>query len=118
MQYQIKQLGVGGILDQSISLLRNHFGLLFGIVATTIIPFQAILGLVQYSLIVGGDRQTGLLVGGIGTIFFALFLAPLVNAAMIHAIASVYLSRSTTLVECFGHASGRYLALLGACPCN
>ena len=112
MQYQIKQLGVGGILDQSISLLRNHFGLLFGIVATTIIPFQAILGLVQYSF-VGGDPQTGMLVVGIGNACFALILAPLVNAAMIHAIASVYLSRSTTLVECFGHASGRYLALLG-----
>jgi len=41
MKYQIKQLGVGGILDQSINLLRNHFGLLFGIVATTIIPVQA-----------------------------------------------------------------------------
>ena len=113
MQYQIKQLGVGGILDQSINLLRNHFGLLFGIVATTIIPVQAILGLVQYSLLVSGDRQTGLLVVGIGNIVFALIMAPLVNAAMIHAVASVYLSRSTTLVECFGHASGRYLALLG-----
>ena len=113
MKYQIKQLGVGGILDQSINLLRNHFGLLFGIVATTIIPVQAILGLVQYSLIVGGDPQSGVLVAPLGNIAFGLIMAPLVNAAMIHAIASVYLSRSTTLVECFGHATGRYLALLG-----
>ena len=113
MKYQIKQLGVGGILDQSINLLRNHFGLLFGIVATTIIPVQAILGLVQYSLIVGGDPQSGVLVAALGNIAFGLIMAPLVNAAMIHAIASVYLSRSTTLVECFGHATGRYLALLG-----
>ena len=113
MKYQIKQLGLGGILDQAISLLRNHFGLLFGIVAITIIPFISILGLVQLSIMAGGDLQTGVMVGGLGNLVFALVLAPLVNAAVIHAVASAYLSRPTTLGECFGHASQRFLALLG-----
>ena len=113
MQYQIKQLGLGGILDQSISLLRNHFGLLFGIVAITVIPFMAILGLVHHSIKAGGDLPTATMVFGIGNLVFALILAPLVNAAVIHAVASAYLSRPTTLGQCFSHASQRFLALLG-----
>ena len=113
MKYQIKQLGLGGILDQAISLLRNHFGLLFGIVAATIIPFQAVLGLVQYSIITGGDLQTAVMVGSLGSIFIGLPLALFVNAAVIHAVASLYLSRPTTIGECFSHGSRRVLALLG-----
>jgi hypothetical protein len=113
MKYQIKHLGLGGILDQAINLLRNHFGLLFGIVAMTIVPFFAILGLVQLNIIAGGNLQTGVMVGGIGNLVFALILAPLVNAAVIHAVASAYLSRPTSLGECFSHASQRFLALLG-----
>ncbi|MBC8115830.1 MAG: hypothetical protein H7062_15705 [Candidatus Saccharimonas sp.] len=113
MKYQIKQLGLGGILDQAISLLKNHFGLLFGIVAMTIIPFMSILGLVQVSIMAGGDLQTGMIIGLIGNLFFIYVLTPLVNAAVIHAVASAYLSRPTTLGQCFSHASQRFLALLG-----
>ncbi|MEK6262978.1 MAG: hypothetical protein AABP62_30640, partial [Planctomycetota bacterium] len=100
MKYQIKQLGLGGILDQAISLLRNHFGLLFGIVGMTIIPFFAILGLVQLSIIVPGDMQsiqTSGIVAAVGGIIGGLVLGPLVNAAVIHAVASAYLSRPTTI---------------------
>ncbi|MCX7408036.1 MAG: hypothetical protein NTZ32_08130 [Planctomycetales bacterium] len=113
MKYQIKQLALGGILDQAISLLRNHFGLLFGIVATTIIPFSAILGLVQYSLIASGDRQTAVTVAGIASIFVGMPLTLWVNAAVIHAVASLYLSRSTTIGESFRHALRRLFPLLG-----
>ena len=116
MKYQIKHLGLGGILDQAISLLRNHFGLLFGIVAMTIIPFFAIQGLVQHSIVIPGDMksvQTSAIVGGIGLVIFGLLLGPLVNAAVIHAVASAYLSRPTTLGQCFSHGSQRFVALLG-----
>lgn len=113
MKYQIKQLGLGGILDQAISLLRNHFGLLFGIVAMTIIPFQAILGLVQYSIMAGGDLQTGTMVALFGNLFVGLPLALFVNAAVIHAVASVYLSRATSIGQCFSHGVLRLLPLLG-----
>ena len=104
MQYQIKQLGLGGILDQAISLLRNHFGLLFGIVGLTIIPFTAILGLVQVSMIVPGDLQSiqnAQIVTAVGGGIFGLLVGTLVNAAMIHAVASLYLSRQTTISQCF-----------------
>ena len=94
MQYQIKQLGLGGILDQAFSLIKNHFGLLFGIVAVSIIPFQAILSLIQYSIMAGGDLQTGAMVFGMGTIFIGLPLTTLVNAAVIHAVASAQFLRS------------------------
>ncbi len=116
MQYQIKQLGLGGILDQAISLMRNHFGLLFGIVGMTFVPFFAVIGFVQYSMAVPGDLQSAQYVNiitGIAGAIFGLTVGPLVNAAMIHAVASLYLSRPISIGQAFSHGSRRYLALLG-----
>ncbi len=116
MRYQIKELGLGGILDQSIDLMRNHFGLLFGIVAMTIIPYFTILGLMQVIITVPGDMQsiqTAQIAVGIGQLLFGILLAPLVNAAVIHAASNAYLSRPATIGSCFRQARRRFLALLG-----
>ena len=36
MKYEVKKLGVGGVLDQSIAVLRDHFGVL---VATSLVVY-------------------------------------------------------------------------------
>ncbi len=117
MKYQIKQLGLGGILDQAFSLIRNHFGLLFGIVAATIVPLQLIIGFLtnhlQETIKAGGDVQSLLILQMVLTVFIALPLSVLVNAAVIFAVASVYLSRPTTIGECFRHGLKRLLPLIG-----
>jgi len=117
VKYQIKQLGLGGILDQAFSLIRNHFSLLFGIVAVTIVPLQIIIGFLtnhmQETIRAGGDVQPLLILQMVLTIFVALPLSILVNAAVIFAVASVYLSRPTTIGASFGHALKRLLPLIG-----
>ncbi|MEK6260631.1 MAG: hypothetical protein AABP62_18690, partial [Planctomycetota bacterium] len=57
--------------------------------------------------------QTSGIVAAVGGIIGGLVLGPLVNAAVIHAVASAYLSRPTTIGQCFSHAFQRYFALLG-----
>ena len=117
MKYQIKQLGLGGILDQAFSLIRNHFGLLFGIVAVTIIPLQLVIGFltnhIQETIRAGGDVQQLAILQSVLAVFVALPLSILVNAAVIYAVASVYLSQPTTVGASFGHALKRLLPLIG-----
>jgi hypothetical protein len=43
MKYEIRELSIGGILDQAIQLTRNHFGAFFAVVAVTLLP----VGLIQ-----------------------------------------------------------------------
>ncbi|MHC4198704.1 MAG: hypothetical protein ACYSU0_01745, partial [Planctomycetota bacterium] len=50
MRYEIKELGLGGILDQAITLLKNHFGLLMGISFCLMIPFLVANGLATPAL--------------------------------------------------------------------
>jgi len=45
MRYQIKYMGIGEILDMAITLLKDHFCLLFGIVGVTTVPINLIFGL-------------------------------------------------------------------------
>jgi uncharacterized protein (DUF486 family) len=117
MKYEIKQLSLGGILDQAFSIIRDHIGLLFGIVATTIIPLQIVMGFLQLEALKAGggpgnvSPMTAVLI--LVSLFVGLPLGVLVNAAVIHAVACVYLSRPTTIGECFRHGLKRFLPLLG-----
>ena len=51
MQYEIKSLGLGGILDQAIKLVKNHFSLFFGIVAVLYLPFALLQGYVTLAVL-------------------------------------------------------------------
>ena len=116
MQYRVRELGLGAILDQSINLLRDHFGQLFGMVAMTIVPYFMIVGLVKVSIFVPGDLQslwTSLIVDAVGILIFTFLFGPLVHAAVIHAVTNAYLSRPTTIGACFSHGLRRYWALFG-----
>lgn len=91
MKYQIKQLGLGGILDHSINIVRDNFGLLFGIVGVSIVPISLIVGFVQHIALTNGNGATA----GIALLVAALLSIPisvLANIAVMYAVASVYLS--------------------------
>ncbi|MCL5269780.1 MAG: hypothetical protein M1457_04330 [bacterium] len=93
MQYEIQKLSLGGILDQAIKLLQNHFKALFGIVLVLYVPYAVI-----QSLATGSGKAHPAF--GVMTFVFGLILVlfvwPLTNAAMILAISEFYLGRSIT----------------------
>lgn len=113
MNYRIKEQSLGGTLDQAVEILRDHLGLLMTIVGTTFVPFQAVVGLTQYTLLTSGNIQGVLIVAFLVTTFIGFPLAVFVNNALFHAISSAYLSRPTTVGQCFRHAANRFLPALG-----
>src|SRR5437762_3351088 len=47
MRYEVRELGLGGILDQAVKLTRDQFGVLLGITGVLLIPYNLISGFVQ-----------------------------------------------------------------------
>lgn len=118
MKYQIRQLGVGGILDQSITIVRDHAPLLFTIVGVTIVPLQTVFGLIQTKLqeaVRLQDQGTAMTLSLliIPVLFLLMAALILVNASVIHAVAAAYLERQTSVGSCFRHGLSRFLPLLG-----
>lgn len=126
MRYEIKPLGVGGILDQAIQLLKNHFGLLMGISLCISVPFGLIVGFVSLSLMppipvnpTAEDMQAYqqaamsymLPLMAMGLLSMAI-VYPLTTGAMIHAVASEYLGKPTTVGASIGKAFRLFLPLV------
>lgn len=114
MSYKIQELSIGGILDQSIKLVKDHFGLLFGIVGLIYIPFNLIAGFYLASTLPPNpgmmapleeqlafqDAAAANLPVTFSIILLTAFLiVPLSNAAIIHAVARLYLGKSTSISE-------------------
>ncbi len=126
MTYQIKQLKFGGILDQAIALTKNHFGLLFSIMAIVFIPFSLISSFVMLSVLPAAPQMGAspeqfmafnqaalklwpLTVGsGLLTIFIVL---PLTNAAVVDAVAKVYLGKPASAADSIKVGLSRLLPL-------
>jgi hypothetical protein len=127
MPYKIQHLGLGGILDQAIAITKNHFGLLFTIMLLLLIPFNLITGFISLSLLPDMTTEPTAetfmefqevqarywpLFAVFG-IINGLFILPLTNAAVIWAVAEVYLGQPVTAVEALQHGLKRLAPLIG-----
>ncbi|MEM9658269.1 MAG: hypothetical protein AAF961_07915, partial [Planctomycetota bacterium] len=116
MRYEIKPLGVGGILDQAIQLLKNHFGLLMGISMCLSVPYGLIVGFASMSLTQSLTQNptpeeqqafqeaataTAFILAGVGLLGWVI-VYPLTTGAMIFAVASEYLGKPTTVGASIG----------------
>jgi len=125
MRYEIRQLDLGGILDQAIRLTTGHFGLLFGILACIWIPVQ-LFGSLAITFYAGpvvlqpGVNEMEVLQAQMrdmplifGVLALVMLTTPITNAALIHAIASQYLGRPVTIGQAYGRAFSAILPLYG-----
>jgi uncharacterized membrane protein len=126
MAYQIRQLSLGGVLDQAVALTKDHFGILFRIVAVTLLLPLIAQGLTQTIAIpqlsstpTPEEIQAYLAaMGKIGPVImlvsFATIAATLVgNAALVHGIASVYLDKPLTAKLAVKRAFAVFWQLIG-----
>ena len=114
MTYEIKELGVGEILDQAIQILKNHFGLLFGIVAVTYMPTIFVLNYLTPPFPLNFSRESfetwirASQEAQIYTLPLSLLLGyvigPVTNAAVVWAVAKLYLGETATFSSAFGRA--------------
>lgn len=127
MHYQIKELSLGGILDQAVQLTKNHFGLFFGIIAVLYLPFMLLTGIVTTSLLPELPptptmedlikynevrSQASIYIAPLN-ILLMLFITPVTNGAIISAVSQCYLGNIATIGSSYSHAFRIFLPLLG-----
>lgn len=91
MQYDVRAMSFGEILDTGFRLLANHFVLLSGIAAIVYVP-MALLG-----SFVEPDRDGRFLMIAGGVWLVTLLISPIVTGAVAFAIGEVYLGREVTI---------------------
>ncbi len=124
MKYEIRELSIGGVIDQAISLTRNHFGAFFSVVAVTLLP----IGLIQAGVNIAimpeiplvptleeaaaiQKAQVENLPIIIGMALLALLVVPIANAALVRVVANSYLGKNTSTGDAVGSAFGLLLPL-------
>jgi hypothetical protein len=129
MRYEIRELDVGGILDQAIKLTKDHFWLFLKIVAVLMIPISVITGLLvlwnmpdtpamaQPGMFVPGARveysATLTTIFAVSGLLNLILVFPLTDAAMIYAIANCYLEKPSSMGIAFNRAFRIFLPLIG-----
>jgi len=118
-QYPIRALKLGEILDTSLAITKDHFGLLFGIMLRSLVPFFLLWALAagtdeKEGIAATGDPLTDTIVFFLFLIGYVVFVAPLAYGAATYGISSVYLSQPVTIGRCYRHALGHWGALVGS----
>lgn len=127
MEYRIQHLNLGGILDQAVAITKNHFGLLFTIMLLLFVPANLIFGFIQLSMLpeaptinsspeqIAAYQRAALQNTPINLLFalvIGLVITPLTNAAVVDAVARLYLGRPTTPIDSLKHGLSRLLPLI------
>lgn len=124
MKYEIRELSIGEILDQAITLTKDHFGALFTVVAVTLLP----IGLIQAGVNIAIMPETPLMPTAeeiaaiqkvqvenwrilVGMSLLTLLVVPIANAALVRIVAHAYLGKNTSTGDAVGSAFGLLLPL-------
>jgi hypothetical protein len=124
MRYAISELKLGEILDQAVNLTKDHFGVLLGITAVLLIPFDVIGGLIQVALIpkLPPNPTPEQQMAASFAIFqvalpilllLAYVIKPITNATLVFAIANAYLEKPISVGESYKRTFQRLLPLIG-----
>jgi hypothetical protein len=123
VRYTIRELKLGEILDQAVNLTKDHFGVLLGITAVLLIPYELISGLVVLAMLPKPppnpttEQALAFLWASLRlTIPVLLFrvcvITAITNATVIHAIANAYLEKPISVGESFKRALQRIFPLV------
>jgi hypothetical protein len=125
MRYEIRELNVGGILDQAIGLTKDHFWLYFKIFCVMFLPFTILSNLiVQWNMpdipaVMTPEMYRSYstsvpwgLISSLSLVNFVL-IYPITDAALIYAIANSYLQKPISVGGAFRRAFHIFLPLVG-----
>lgn len=128
MAYQLRELKVGGILDQAVSVMKDRFGLLVGITASLYLPLLLLTSFVSLAMTpqlppnptledvraVQGAALQNLVFTLPLVVLLQLIVLPITWGAIIHAVSKVYLNEPTSVGESLKGGAGRAVALIGS----
>ncbi len=122
---RVRALGLGGILDDAVNLLREHFALFFKIVCVTYLPWTFIVVLLG-AYLQSSTPQPGDLQAAQDMVWFAVsrvlpmvavqygIVSPFAIGAFSHAAAGCYLGRAVTVEQSLRRALRCSLRLIVA----
>jgi hypothetical protein len=129
MRYEIREMEVGGILDQAIKITKDHFWLFLKISAVLLVPFSIITGLLvlwnmpdvptlsQARMYAAGGQYAAspslMSIISITTLINLVIVYPLTDAALIYAIANCYLEKPIGVGPAFRRAGRIIFPLIG-----
>jgi hypothetical protein len=106
MAYEIREMAFAEVLDSAFQLLRDHFVLLVGTSAITLVPVQ--LGILLFPRVT--LRGAGAIVVGA---LLILIISPFVRALQAFVIGELYLGRSVSLGQAYGKILRIFFPLTG-----
>lgn len=126
-RYEIKTLSIGGILDQTVSVVKDHFGILLAIAAVVYVPYGLINGFIYMTVMppqptppfepsVMEEYQEGAIRAALMTAPVSLLfgiVSTIANGAMVWAVAQTYLGEEVTFGTAWGQGFRRALPLIG-----
>jgi hypothetical protein len=126
MRYELKPLGVGGILDQAIRILKDRFVLFLLIMSCLQIPLTFVTGWISFlntptlsarptpeemQAVMNAQFSSGIIL--LPCILLNLFIAtPITNAAIVYATANIYLGKPTSLGDAMRGAMSRLVPFI------
>ena len=128
MEYRIQELKLGGVLDQAISLTKNHFGILFTIMALVYIPATLVMSFVRQEMLppqpamgateaevaqFWAEYLKAFPVLAVPALITGMILIPLANAAVVDAVARLYLGKPASAMDSVKTGISKILPLLG-----
>jgi len=118
MQYELKTMSLGEILDMSFRLFRDNFWLLYAITGIVYFPLSFAQGLIQPPTPADPRPELShlmlpLIAFVIGALVVLLF-GPIANAAVTKVVAEQYLDRPTSFRSAYGYVFRRIGKLIGA----
>ncbi len=119
MQYEIRAMSVGEILDTAFQLVRNHAKVILGVALIAYLPMAvmvALLGQIAPTIESEGEvgLNTGFLLATLGMSFFAMLIVmPVASAGVTYAISNFYTGKTATIGEAFKTGFSLLLPLMG-----
>lgn len=119
MPYEIRDRDIGGVLDQSIYLFRDHVKFIGKTIGVLLVPSYLCIGLLYILLTpnamdIWGEAapsasefMISMVLSLFSTLYLGCFVVPLSMAALIFGIASRYLGKTATVRECFAYGFRR-----------
>ena len=120
MQYEVRAMSLGEIIDTSFRILRNHFVPLVGMSAVVYLPFSLAMAAwqirLQTQVAAGGELAIGSIFGQLGVLMLTIAVVmPIVSAAVSHAVGEAYLGREVNIAGSLRAAVGILLPTRSTC---
>lgn len=113
MSYEIRALSVAEILDQSFRILRDRFGVLWGIAAIVYVPLGLAGSLSQPDIEPGTLPPTESLIASAVLALASLTIIPVTQLAITHAVSETYLGRDIGIASAYAFGRTLWVRYLG-----